>query len=305
LFGDALSEQTGFAAQLEKPAIRNLFHLGCQGPDLLFFHHFPPWQKKSMYKLGEAMHERECGPLLMSMADSARTAGAGSPLFLYVLGFMTHHLLDRIMHPYIFYRGGYAPWDHQRFEVAMDTLIVRRMRGIDTSRFPVWTLIDIGAALPEDAAVMLHKATGTLYPELTRELTSDDWKQAYRDMIRGHKLFHDPTGLKRLLTFGKIAPMVYKRRPPVLDFLNEARREWHHPCVREETSKESVMDLWEKALIEGEAMLRAMFDYAAADAADADLMREKLSRLVGNLSYDTGKSCEEWLPLQFADPIFR
>lgn len=305
MFGQSLAERAGFSADLEQRENGNLYRLGCQGPDLLFFHRFLPWQRGSMTKLGSAMHERHCGPFLMTMADCSRTTGERSPLFRYALGFMTHHVLDRTMHPYVFYRGGYRPWDHQRFEVAMDTLLVRAMRGIETWQYPAWTLIDAGPTLPDSIADMLQRTAAAYYPELAAPYSPADWQQAYRDMISGHKLFHDPYGYKRLLTFGRIAPMVYKRKPPGRDFLNEAKREWRHPSVADQASTASVMEMWETAMDEGEATLRAMIDYVRASEADAGRMRERLAGHVGNRSYETGRPCEEQLPLRYADPIFR
>ncbi|MFC0215141.1 zinc dependent phospholipase C family protein [Paenibacillus chartarius] len=305
LFGEALAGRLGFRLDLEAAGQLNLYRLGCQGPDLLFFHRFLPWQRGSMTQLGSAMHERHCGPVLMDFADKAREHGADSALARYVLGFFTHHVLDRTMHPYVFYRSGYRKWDHQRFEVAMDTLLVHRMRGIETWRFPAWKLIYNGPSLPDSVTDMLAATASAYYPELTGPYDSSDWQQAYLDMVRAHRLFHDPSGLKTLLTLGRIAPLAYKRRPPAADFLNEARREWRHPSDMAVVSTASIMDMWDDAMAEGEHILRTALSYwTVKHPAAAEEARRELAGLIGNRTYDSGLPCEEPLPLQYADPIF-
>ncbi|EXX87408.1 hypothetical protein BG53_01425 [Paenibacillus darwinianus] len=42
------------------------------------------------------------------------------------------HTLDRNVHPYVFSRSGFRKWDHQRFEVMMDTLVVSRRLRLET-----------------------------------------------------------------------------------------------------------------------------------------------------------------------------
>src|SRR5690606_9448491 len=242
LFGDEMARLTGRGDWLEAAELRQLYHIGCQGPDFLFYHHFLPWKGPSlMNTLGTRMHQVACGAVLLHMADTVRRAGAGlaDPLAVYVAGFMMHHVLDRNMHPYIFTKSGSRKWDHQRFEVIIDTLMVKRHLGLDTWRTPAWKQIDAGPKLPDSVAEMLRDITRAHYPDLAGQFGTDDWQDAYRDMIRAQKLFHDPTGIKRLLTFGKIEPLVYKRRNPDRDYLNEARNRWRHPAVEHEFSTAS------------------------------------------------------------------
>jgi len=62
IFGDTVLEKGGFPP----PGDEKIFHLGCQGPDFLFFHRFWPWVKDDrVNRLGSAMHlrhaDRFCG----------------------------------------------------------------------------------------------------------------------------------------------------------------------------------------------------------------------------------------------------
>ena len=94
------------------------------------------------------MHTKNCGPFLQDMLRQVQGRGLYNPAVVYVLGFITHHILDRNMHPYVFYKSGFKKWDHQRFEIIMDTLIVKRKRGIQTWKTPVWKEIYVGRSCP-------------------------------------------------------------------------------------------------------------------------------------------------------------
>lgn len=304
LFGDEIARMVGQAEWIERPGLRQLYHVGCQGPDFLFYHRFLPWQKRSpMNDLGTRMHQEACGPVLMHMADAVRKTQASpmDPPAVYVAGFLLHHVLDRNMHPYIFVKSGSRKWDHQRFEVILDTLLVKRHLGLDTWRTPAWRQIDVGPRLPDAVVGMLHEAARVHYPDLAGPIGPDDWQDAYRDMIRAQKLFHDPSGLKRILTFGQIEPLVYKRRIPDRDFLNEARAPWRHPAVEHETSSASFQDLWEDAVEDGVQVIAAAIRYWQ-DGGDG--ARAALAEVIGNRSYEHGRPLEEGLAIRFEEPIW-
>lgn len=309
IFGQKVLDTIG-QSHLLTGTTTNLFNLGCQGPDFLFYHNFWPWKKdKRLNELGEIIHHEKCGPLLLEMIRQMRGRPLQDPAVIYLLGFLTHHVLDRNLHPYIHYKAGYKKWDHQRLEVILDTIMVRHFLGLETWRTAVWKRIDIGKDFPPGVAEMFQRVTNKIFPEVATHVRPGDWGDAYRDMVRAQRIFYDPTGLKRILTFGKIEPLVYKRSIPTRDYLNEAKAVWRHPAVFEETSTDSVWDLWEKALIDGVEVLRETVKYleqasAATAAGKSGAANETpLIEKIGNVSYDTGKSCNSRLKLQYADPI--
>src|SRR4051794_2943005 len=104
IYGKQLLIQINKQELISSQNLLNLFNLGCQGPDFLFYHHFLPWKKlKYMNELGGLMHQEQCGPVLMEMMLHVREQGKSiiDPEAVYVLGFLTHHVLDRNMHPFI------------------------------------------------------------------------------------------------------------------------------------------------------------------------------------------------------------
>lgn len=322
IFGQKVLEALGEQQLIALPEQRRMFNMGCQGPDFLFYHHFLPWQKdKIMNKLGSEMHNRSCGPVIMDLLDSvsggdpARSDADAS--LVYVLGFVLHHILDRNMHPYVFSRSGFRKWDHQRFEVMMDTLIVRKLLGKETWNTEVWREIHIDGEFPGELVDAFEQATAVYYPELGPKVKREYWQEAIRDMIRAQRLFHDPSGIRRLLTFGQIEPLVYKRKVPPLDILNESRSPWLDPVEGRQSFTESVWDLWDQAMDDGEAVIAAVLawfreqrrqdEQEALDGyppARTAALREAAAALIGSRSYETGLPCDSGAAIRHADPIW-
>ncbi|OUM95413.1 MAG: hypothetical protein A9Z00_08725 [Thermobacillus sp. ZCTH02-B1] len=317
LFGVEALDRIGEGAMIGDERKRRLFQLGCQGPDFLFYHHFLPWKRgDAMNRLGEAMHDRHCGPVLMELLDgvAGRSADRTSPddAVVYALGFVLHHTLDRNVHPYVFSRSGFRKWDHQRFEVMMDTIVMRRKRGIETWRTPVWRELDAGRALPEAIVDAFERIAARYYPELAATIRREDWNRACRDMIGAQRLFHDPTGIRRLLTFGKIGPFVYRRRLPDLDVLNDAGRPWLDPTDGMTRRADTFDQLWDRAMDESVDILRAALEWLRHESGEADAGRDsaraaewrgRTAVLIGNRSYETGLDCGAAV-IRYADPIW-
>jgi hypothetical protein len=307
-FGDKVIEQSQLIQLANNADNNNVYHLGCQGPDFLFYHHFLPWQRASaMNKLGSKLHSEFCGPVLLDMVKTLKEQQAkpNDGLTHYVFGFMMHHVLDRNMHPYVFCKSGSIKWNHQRFEVIMDTLVMKQVQNVQTWATPVWKEIYIGPQLPSSISTMMGRITQAYFPELKSDISATDWNAAYRDMIQAQRIFHDPYGIKRILTFGQIEPLVYKRRNKQLDYLNEARAPWSHPAVPEEVSTASFWDLWEQAMTDGLNVWQAAEQYLFGSHQDhEDRSYNALVEAIGNLSYEHGKSCDAGLEIIHEEPIW-
>src|SRR5690606_9994296 len=135
--------------------------------------------------------------------------------------------------------------------------------------------------------------------------------QAVRDMVSAQRLFHDPTGIRRILTFGKIEPFVYKRRLPPLDVLNEAGRPWLDPTDHSVRHADTFDDMWDRAMDESIAVMQAVLEWLRHEAADGSKtdpvrnagLRAQIAGLIGNRSYETGLPCGS-ADIRFADPIW-
>jgi len=186
-------------------------------------------------------------------------------------------------------------------EVTIDTLVARRLAGIETWRTPLAPRIDVGPTLPEPWTDTLDRLARKHYPEETEHIRREELNEAYRDMLKALRIFYDPSGIKRALTSGKIDPFRHTPYFPHRDYLNESESEWRHPAIPEETHRESFWTLWERALEEATCIVRQTRDYWSSSEEG---FPETLRRAIGNVSYDTGKDCDLALVNRAADPIF-
>ncbi len=78
---------------------KDLFNIGLQGPDILFYYH--PLKKNKIVALGDQMHEWD-GEQFFRRALSAMSGGEFADAErVYLYGVLCHFTLDSICHPYI------------------------------------------------------------------------------------------------------------------------------------------------------------------------------------------------------------
>ncbi|TLS53440.1 zinc dependent phospholipase C family protein [Paenibacillus antri] len=302
IYGEILLERLSLTRMLEgDPALGPLFRFGCQGPDPLFYHRFYPWMKKESARsdaLGGLLHKSRCGAFLRDLLRCCDGAAPNDPRAVYALGWLAHHALDRIAHPFVFARQGDRKRDHQRLETAIDTYVAERLRGIDTLRVPVRQTLDAGKTLPGGVAKQVEDAVRRTYPEYDSPFLDGLWQQSYNDMLTAFSLFHDPSGLKTKLLAGAIEPFVPGRRDAALDPMNDRRAPWRPPADKTKTSQESFWDVWERALGDGERLVGAAAAWLAASraggggAADAGDAWRAFEAALGDLSYETGLAAD-------------
>jgi len=280
------------------------FQLGCQGPDFLFYDHFLPWQTETpLNKLGSLMHNFHCGPFLLSLFDEVRTRKMDDPAVAYTIGFLLHHVLDRHLHPFVFSRSGFKKWHHQRFETAMDSVILMQRAGVHTGSTPVAPEIDTAGRMPGQFATEFLRVVSKHYPKIANQITANQLDDAIAQMFRAQKLFFDPSGWKGRLTFGQLAPFSPPRRLPEWDVLNETRQPWIDPTDRTITHLESAMELWDIALEDATATTSAAIAWLNAETSEeTSQQKESFNELLQNISYETGLPCDQ-AKITYADSI--
>jgi hypothetical protein len=298
LFGERVIEGAGLEDKVLDA--KNFFQLGTQGPDPFFYHNFLPWKTKPVTAIGLKIHYEECGPFLIKMIRHGLQNKNDRKLKSYILGFITHHLLDRTTHPYINYRSGNEGNRHQKLEIIIDTLLMKKWKNIDTYKVPAYKEIDIGPNLYEPINQMLSELIKEFFPEEERNMPSNYVNQSYQQMIRALKVLHDPSGWKNKLLKERISPFSYQKLNDETDYLNEQGSKWLHPTNDKESSVESFLSLFHKAEIEGIQLLSLVNEYwTEGDLSVYEIVKEK----IGNVSYDTGKDCTLALENKYFEPI--
>lgn len=299
-FGETVAEKAGYLIPSED--VKPYFRLGTQGPDPFFYHRFWPWIKeKPVETIGRKIHTESCGPFLMEMI---RYGGGAHPgnfyVQAYILGFVTHHILDRNTHPYIIHRSGNEDNKHQRLEVIIDTLLMEELRGIKTWKTPVYQQIDVGKPLYEPIKDMLETLIAKFFPKTVANMPKRYVEDSYRDMLKALKLLYDPFGWKNKYFANQVSAFSYQKVTDNKDFLNRRRTQWLHPANKNEIHHESFDDLLRKAEDEGIRILRAILDYWNNGQ---EQNCKGIEKELGNLAYDTGKDCTLPLENRYFAPI--
>ncbi|MBM6616834.1 zinc dependent phospholipase C family protein [Bacillus suaedaesalsae] len=297
LFGEKVAKAAGLEvfARDYKP----FYQLGTQGPDPFFYHNFFPWQSKPVGVIGSKIHYEKCGSFLSKMIQYG-LLNKDRKLQAYIAGFVTHHLLDRHTHPYINYRSGNEGNRHQRLEIIIDTLLMKRWKNIDTYKMQVHKEIYVGKTLYDPISHMLTELIEDTFPTEAREMPAGYVNQSYQHMVRALQILHDPYGWKNRLLKNKVSPFSYQKYVDEKDYLNEKETRWLHPTDEQEASVESFLTLFEKAEKEGYQILSLIKEYWTTGE---NQLLSQLEEKIGNISYDTGKDCSLGLENKYFEPI--
>ncbi|TLS36585.1 zinc dependent phospholipase C family protein [Pseudalkalibacillus caeni] len=297
LFGEKIAKKAGYdpAAGLEA-----YFRLGTQGPDPFFYHNFWPWKSTPVQEIGEKIHYTRCGQFLMEMIEYGKEHQHDTKLTAYTLGFITHHILDRNTHPYIIYRSGNEGNRHQKLEIIIDTLLMKKLRNIETWKTPVYEQIFVGKKLDHQIEQMLTSLVDRLFPGAHSRMPANYVQVSYQHMVKALKVLYDPSGWKNRILGNLISPFSYQKNFEEKDYLNEEKNTWLHPAVEKEENNASFYELMENAEDEGIEILELVLQYWKTNDTET---RETLKEKIGNLSYDTGKDCTAGLENKHFEPI--
>lgn len=270
--------------------------LGAQGPDPFFYYNFWPWKKDSLVNnLGHALHTRQCGPFLIDLIKSAKDKNKFAKA--YVVGFITHHILDRNTHPFIHYYAGYEGANHQRLEIRIDTHLMEKYHRVNTWKTQVYKEIDVGRIDPETIELLLTLIQRH-YSEF-QSLSTDSIVKAYKDMILALRVLSDPRGWKNKVLSSYISPYSHQPIKEEKDFLNLKKETWYHSATNEASTK-SFPELFEESRYEAIEVLLQLKNYWETDK---ESYLEKIEELIGNISYDTGMPLSQKLENKYSNPI--
>ncbi|GEL76785.1 zinc dependent phospholipase C family protein [Tenuibacillus multivorans] len=275
----------------------NHFNLGAQGPDPLFYHSPWPWTKKSTVNdLGLMMHRRKCGSVLQDMIEHGRLASNETKA--YIIGFVTHHVLDRVTHPYIHYKAGYNDYNHQKLETIIDTLMMWNFRNVETWKNPVSERLDVGAYIKPELSSMMEKILQEHFGQVLN-FEEGFFQESYQHMKLALRIVFDPNGWKIKLLSKFIPPISHRPITDRTDYLNEKNEYWYHSATKVPYT-DSFIDLYKQARDDAVTLVTAILQYWDRSLDEA---RSEAFELLGDISYDTGRPLNENCENQFAEPI--
>ncbi|GGA73244.1 zinc dependent phospholipase C family protein [Ornithinibacillus halotolerans] len=272
-----------------------ILNIGAQGPDPFFYYKFWPWiSDQPVNEIGNILHTKKCGAFLIDLIEAAKNKG--DEIKSYVFGFITHHILDRITHPYVHYHAGYSGNNHSKLEIVIDTLMMEKYKNLKTWKTPVYKEVHINNKLRRDIAELLHQTIKKHFPNI-KENTVSNIIKAYKDMKLALKLLADPHGWKIKVLGSTISPFSHQPITDHKDYLNLEHATWYHPATKI-PSKKSFIDLYEQAKFEGIEIMKKVISYWN-DRTNKD----ELIEILGDISYDTGLPLESDMENQYCKPI--
>lgn len=225
--------------------------------------------------------------------------------YSYLLGMICHYALDSTIHPYVFYKTGlYSRQEpctykynnvHAFMETFLDNDMIARRLKTNPYKFKHSKFIFDIYPFSED----LNK---TIYYSFYNTFHLSDMHKTYYKSLKQMKnaitIFRrDPYGIKKF--FYKLADTfsfkgTYRFEAisyhyPLEDkhnYLNSNHSTWRHPAIYDQTSTESFVDLYLKAIKFAKILMCASWDYL--NGKDIDL-----EKIFTNLSYTTGLDCND------------
>ncbi len=254
----------------------NIFNLGCQGPDI-FYHN--KRTKPSGIKFGILLHHERYGRFV---SNYLRILGESVCLprnhtlgdfnleksFSFILGFITHAILDRRAHPFISFFAGWVDPSrpetkkyfmcHAFFERIIDVLLLKEKLNINIKEFDFFSRIYCGNSFPKHEKEIFFRALKHTFPETVSKEDITRIENAYIDSMRYYdisnpifpklKMELERYDFDREVKLRRLALLHPLNLDEEIDFLNTNHTTWSHPCDSHDTSNKSFDELYNAAI---------------------------------------------------------
>ncbi len=279
-----------------------LFEIGSNGPDFLFFHglNLKDFYKSSfLRKAGNEFHAGHVNEFYHQALVSIRNEendDIKNDMITYVCGHLCHWALDSTTHPYVFYRTGTckgkSAWYHHRFESLIDAIMLKVKKECTIEDFKFYEICD--------APLEYARAIARIYVPAIRLILGYDVKgheilDSLKDWHSIERLFYDASGKKieGLKAFEAITRsdnmlsgyIVPNHADDPYDVMNLLHNRWVHPSDDSFISTESFFDLYDKALLLASEVIRLFISSIANPDYEKDFLQ-----VIGNRNYNLGKS---------------
>jgi len=220
----------------------------------------------------------------------------------YLFGYICHHTLDSITHPFIFYFSGvrddnnpktyiYSNY-HKRLEVYLDIFMAEKLGKKGPLEFPMDEIFKLNS-LDKSIVYEVHKEVfDSLFNLQLRKKEVDISLNKTASLLH---FFPDQKGIKlKFFTFiEKIIRQPYLISKAIVtkdiedadDYMNLNHEKWLHPCDDSEIRDESYPDLFYKAVGRSYKKINKVYDLLYNE----ELTEDKIDNIFKNISFETGK----------------
>ncbi|MHB8064287.1 MAG: zinc dependent phospholipase C family protein [Ruminiclostridium sp.] len=300
---------------------QNVFNLGTQGPDILFYYGIWPWSGKvNSPGIGHDMHVSKVNLVFKGFIDYILKQNdyIKNILTVYFMGYLCHNCMDSIGHPYIFYKSGFKTASdpnenlyicyHRRFETAIDVLLCKLLLNKKVYEIGHDKLMEISLNEQNIISEMYESVINSVY---NTNVPKKKIRQALKDMIFVEKVFKDPHGIKKkavasldhlIYGFPLFSSIIFPLKlTDGLDYLNLKNTEWCMPFDRNLKSKLSFLELFKEAHKRTQRFCDVAFSAIFSDNSSIPYSL----KLFGNDSFTSGIDCDIPAEFRYHDIIFK
>lgn len=281
-----------------------------QGPDPYFFYDFHLTKKsKDVYTINRAMQHSKVNKHFIKLINyiNEKDYYSNSQVVAYLYGQICHFVLDSTIHPYIIYNTGmYNDKDpstykynglHEEMEYYIDCYSIYNREKILPKNFKVYKHLFNIDKFNDELKSTIDNVVKDVY---NFDNVSDIYYKSIIDMKKFYHVFnYDRYGLKKFVysimdmicgnKLVKKKELSFNVNPnSKLYYLNTDGNVWNHPC-----------DINEKYTLSFDELYNMAINKATGVINDIDNMlykkkinNIKISELLGNLDYGTGKNCD-------------
>ncbi len=289
--------------------------LFAQNTDILFFYNITNFKKGKMVRnFGYRSQKIKTYEFFSTLINYIKynQLQYNPQVIAYLYGMLSHYVLDSTMHPYIIYKtGDFKKEDkstyqynhlHNEMESYFDNYLLTIREGMNPHKLKCHQFcFNVDSFNKELIEVM-----DFTYKEV---FGIRNFHQYYLTASKQMKFFYrvfryDPTGIKKgfyhVIDF--ISPKSLLRKVPLSYhinkkdkkwFLNLEHQKWYNPTDKRMKSNESIIDLYIKALGKTTRMIQEINQFLYYDK------KINLKKVIGNLSYETGKDCDKERELKY------
>lgn len=259
----------------------DIYLVGAQGPDPFFFYGIIPFLKskngKEIRAFGNKLHKMDPCLVFEKMIEFANDNKEKDILYAYILGAGLHYILDRKIHPYVFYKTGFSDdkkmkkkyfVDHTLFETNLDVLL---MGGIynDYRCSPIDSIRCDDEKIEEVSEMYEYVSKNILGLSV---IDDDSFEEAYEHMCKVEKLLYSRKGVKKSIVslLFKNTPFNTMMHPRVvkdddkIDYLNLKKKKWQDPSSGKEFEK-SFYELIDEAREEAKEWFNIVVSFYKGD----------------------------------------
>ena len=289
--------------------------LFAQNTDVLFFYNITNFKKgKKIRNFGYRSQKIKTYEFFSTLINYIKYNNHqyNPQVISYLYGMLSHYVLDSTVHPFIIYKTGQFNKNdkttykynhlHNEVESYFDNYMLRLRDGINPNKFKCYDFcFNVDSFNKELIEVM-----DFTYKEV---FGINNFHEYYLKSSKQMKFFYrvfryDPTGIKK--SFYRFVDLVSPRsclrkvplsyhinRKKMKKYLNLEHGRWCNPTDKRTKSNESYLELYTKALYKTTKMIQEINQFLYYDK------KINLKKVIGNLSYETGKDCDKERELKY------